>query len=38
MSYKTILVHLDKKSVAEQRIRIAANLAIAENACLVGRQ
>ena len=36
MSYKTILVHLDKKSVAEQRIRIAANLAIAENACLVG--
>ena len=36
MSYKTILVHLDKKSVAEQRIRIAANLATAENACLVG--
>lgn len=36
MSYKTILVHLDKKSVAGQRIRIAANLATAENACLVG--
>ncbi len=36
MSYKTILVHLDKKSVAERRVRIAANLAIAERACLVG--
>ena len=36
MSYKTILVHLDKKSVAERRVRIAANLAIAEGACLVG--
>lgn len=36
MSYKTILVHLDKKSAAERRVRIAANLAIGENACLVG--
>ncbi len=36
MSYKTILVHLDKKSIAEHRTRIAANLAITENACLVG--
>ena len=36
MSYKTILVHLDKKSIAEHRVRIAANLAIAEDACLIG--
>lgn len=36
MSYKTILLHLDKKSTATRRIRIAANLAIAENASLVG--
>ena len=36
MSYKTILVHLDKKSIAEHRVRIATNLAIAEDACLIG--
>lgn len=36
MAYKTILVHLDKKEKALNRIRIAGNLAKAENACLVG--
>lgn len=36
MSYKTILLHLDKKSTSLRRMRIAANLAIAENANLVG--
>ena len=36
MSYKSILVHLDKKTIAERRVRIAANLAIAEEACLLG--
>ncbi len=36
MSYKTILVHLDKKSVVGSRVRIAAKLAIQENACLIG--
>lgn len=36
MSYKSILVHLEKKTIAERRVRIAANLAIAEEACLLG--
>lgn len=36
MSYKTILVHVDHSRHAAQRIRVAARLAIAENAHLVG--
>ncbi|MCM1128862.1 MAG: universal stress protein [Alistipes senegalensis] len=36
MAYKTILVHLDKKEKALNRIRIAGNLAKTENAYLVG--
>ena len=36
MAYKTILVHLDQKERALSRIRIAANLAKAEEGCLVG--
>lgn len=36
MSYKTILVHVDQSSRAAARIRIAAEIAIAENAHLVG--
>ena len=36
MAYKTILVHLDRMDRAENRIRIAINLAMAEDACLVG--
>ena len=36
MSYKTILVHLDKKTAAERRIRIAAQLAVEEEAFLIG--
>lgn len=36
MSYKSILVHLDKETIAQRRVRIAANLAIAEEAYLLG--
>jgi nucleotide-binding universal stress UspA family protein len=36
MSYKTILVHADKSSHAPARIRLAASLALAEDAHLVG--
>lgn len=36
MAYKTILVHLDQKERAANRIRIAANLAKAEDAYLIG--
>jgi len=36
MSYKTILVHVDQSPHAADRIRIAANIAIAENAHLIG--
>ena len=36
MSYKTILVHVDRSKHAADRIRIAAEIAIAENAHLVG--
>lgn len=36
MSYKTILVHVDQSRHAEQRIRAAAQLALTENAHLVG--
>lgn len=36
MAYKTILVHLDKKEKALNRIRIAGNLAKTENAHLIG--
>lgn len=36
MSYKTILVHLDQPEYAGDRIRIAAELAMAENAHLIG--
>ncbi len=36
MAYKTILVHLDQKERASNRIRIAANLAKAEEAYLIG--
>ncbi|MDL2284251.1 universal stress protein [Oxalobacter sp. OttesenSCG-928-P03] len=36
MAYKTILVHLDQKERAASRIRIAANLAKAEDAYLIG--
>lgn len=36
MSYKTILVHLDKKDILGKRARIAANIAMAEDAHLLG--
>jgi nucleotide-binding universal stress UspA family protein len=36
MPYKTILVHLDESTRVQERIRIAANIAIADNAHLVG--
>ena len=36
MAYKTILVHLDKKEKANNRVKIAANLAKAQDAYLVG--
>ncbi len=36
MSYKTILVHVDESRRAAERIKIAARIAIAENAHLVG--
>lgn len=36
MSYKTILVHADPSRHTEQRIRLAASLAIAQDAHLVG--
>jgi nucleotide-binding universal stress UspA family protein len=36
MSYKTILVHVDQSKHAAQRIRIAAQLALSENAHLIG--
>lgn len=36
MTYKTILVHVDHSRHAEARIRIAAQIAIAENAHLIG--
>ncbi len=36
MSYKTILVHVDQSRHAAQRIKIAADIAIAENAHLIG--
>jgi nucleotide-binding universal stress UspA family protein len=36
MSYKTILVHVDETKRAKDRIKIAANLAITEDAHLVG--
>ncbi|MET3116361.1 nucleotide-binding universal stress UspA family protein [Undibacterium sp. GrIS 1.8] len=36
MSYKTILVHVDQSRNAAERIRIATNIAIQENAHLVG--
>ncbi len=36
MSYKTILVHLDRKDILKNRVRIAANLARTEGAHLLG--
>lgn len=36
MSYKTILVHVDQSEHAAARIRVAAEIAIAENAHLIG--
>lgn len=36
MSYQTILVHVDQSRHAEQRIRTAAQLALAHNAHLIG--
>ncbi|PUA19466.1 universal stress protein [Glaciimonas sp. PCH181] len=36
MSYKTILVHVDQSRHAAARIRIAAEIALAENAHLIG--
>lgn len=36
MSYKTILVHLDESKHTEERIRIAAHIAINEGAHLIG--
>ncbi|MDR0934231.1 MAG: universal stress protein [Burkholderiaceae bacterium] len=36
MAYKTILLHLDRKETANARIRIAARLALAEDAHLLG--
>jgi nucleotide-binding universal stress UspA family protein len=36
MSYKTILVHVDETKRAEERIRIASQIAAAQNAHLIG--
>ncbi|HEX2529892.1 MAG TPA: universal stress protein [Burkholderiaceae bacterium] len=36
MSYKTILVHVDESERAKQRIAIAANIAVAQDAHLIG--
>jgi nucleotide-binding universal stress UspA family protein len=36
MSYKTILVHVDQSKHAAERIKIAAEIAVAENAHLIG--
>ena len=36
MSYKTILVHVDQSRHAAQRIRVAAHIALAEQAHLIG--
>lgn len=36
MSYKTILVHVDKSKHAPARIKLAAEIALAENAHLIG--
>lgn len=36
MTYKTILVHVDQSRHAEKRFKIAAELALAENAHLIG--
>jgi nucleotide-binding universal stress UspA family protein len=36
MSYKTVLVHLDDHKRAEERLRIAADIAVTENAHLIG--
>ncbi|MGZ3236706.1 MAG: universal stress protein [Burkholderiaceae bacterium] len=36
MSYKTILVHVDRSKHAEARIKLAAEIALAENAHLIG--
>lgn len=36
MSYRTILVHVDDSSRAKERIKIAANIALAEHAHLIG--
>jgi nucleotide-binding universal stress UspA family protein len=36
MSYKTILVHADQSGHADERVRVAARLALAEGAHLVG--
>lgn len=36
MSYRTILVHVDDSGRAGERIKIAANIALAENAHLIG--
>ncbi len=36
MPYKTILVHLDESKHAQERVKIAANLAIDDNAHLIG--
>lgn len=36
MTYKTILVHIDQSRHAGERIRVACNIAISENAHLVG--
>lgn len=36
MSYKTVLVQVDPSELAPQRIRIAAQIALAENAHLIG--
>lgn len=36
MSYKTILVHLDESKRTEERIKIAADIAISEGAHLIG--
>ncbi|HJW55523.1 MAG TPA: universal stress protein [Burkholderiaceae bacterium] len=36
MSYKTILVHVDETERAQERIKLAAKIAVAENAHLIG--
>lgn len=36
MSYRTILVHVDESRRADERIKLAANIALAENAHLIG--